>query len=110
MSIYSSKLNTRRNNSFKNSFPFNIDLYEGNELLVEGYKEFQNKSFKIVYSDLINNKDHVIMGLENFLGITVNENVFEDLSQVNINGIMGDPNLLKSKNNKINNSSLENGN
>jgi hypothetical protein len=107
LSIYSSKLNTRRNNSFKYLYSDNIDLIYGNKLLADGYFEFHNKSIKILYNDLISNKKVVFRKLEQFLGLVLNENILEDLSKVNIKGEMGDPGLLRSENNQINNVSLK---
>jgi hypothetical protein len=107
LSIYSSKLNTRRNNSFKYLYSDNIDLIYGNKLLAEGYLRFKDKSMKIIYRDLINDKNEILKQLELFLGFELNKDVFEDLSKVVIKGEMGDPGLLGLVNNHINNSSLK---
>ena len=75
-------------------------------MLVSGYKELQEVSIKKNYRELVNHSNLVITRLENYLNIKIDDFVLNNLSKVEIKGVMGDPDLMENKSSKISSTSF----
>ena len=103
---FASKINSH-NGRFKTLHSATVDLVRGPNLLVSGYKKLQQKSIKINYNELVNNSKLVIIRLENYLKIKIDESVLNNLSKIDIKGEMGDPDLMTNKASKISSISID---
>jgi len=102
---FASKMNTH-NGRFKTLYSAIVDIGKGPNLLVSGYKQLQEKSIKINYNELVNDSKLVITRIENYLNIKIDESVLNNLSEIEIKGVMGDPTLMSNASNKISSESL----
>ena len=103
---FASKMNTHKGR-FKTLHSDIVDIGKGPNLLVSGYKQLQEGSIKINYSELVNDSKLVIRRIENYLNIKIDESVLNNLSKVDIKGIMGDPTLMANKASKISSISID---
>ncbi|MFD1316843.1 sulfotransferase family protein [Namhaeicola litoreus] len=106
LSQFSSKLNTRRDNKFKNLYSSYIDLNEGPNLLASGFKSYSSISLKLTYEDIIFRTDQTIQKIEDYLSISIKDDSSLDLGMVELKGSMGDPLLNFGGNDKIDESSI----
>ena len=103
---FASKMNTHKGR-FKTLYSAIVDIGKGPNLLVSGYKQLQEGSIKINYSELVNDSKLVIRRIENYLNIKIDESVLNNLSEIDIKGVMGDPTLMANKASKISLTSID---
>lgn len=107
LSIYSSKLNTRRKNKFKYLYSDFIDLNYGPNMLIKEYLKYRDISLKLTYEDLVMNPNKNFNLIEKFLNIKLDYSKIENLSSIKVSGTMGDPNINLNLKNEIQDSSID---
>ncbi|MGB5706786.1 MAG: sulfotransferase [Arenicellales bacterium] len=96
LQIYSSLLQTFGKNSFWHSYPYHIDLHDGQELLTNGYICFKDRSIAINYENLVTSPDVHINRLLEYLDLETPLNKSYGLVDQELDGKMGDKSAKKN--------------
>ncbi|MBC3845739.1 sulfotransferase [Winogradskyella echinorum] len=97
--VYASILTTWCNNNFSKLYGSHNDLYYGFKKLSESYQKYGQKknTFKVNYSDLVNNPLETIKSIQDFLGIEYNKDLEYNFvnTKIDTEKYLGDPTGIK---------------
>lgn len=106
LSQFASKMNTHKGR-FKTLHSDIVDFSKGSNFLARGYRNYSKISIKLSYDELVNDSTNTIKKIEQYLDIKINESVLDNLTEIKIKGVMGDPDLMSNKSEKISSSSVD---
>ncbi|WP_340112511.1 sulfotransferase family protein [Maribellus mangrovi] len=89
--VMSSIMETWSNKSFKRLHEYAIDLYDGPQLLSDGYKLLKNKSIALTYESFVENPEASVKRICNYLEIDYLLDMTTNFESQNTKGKMGDP-------------------
>jgi hypothetical protein len=75
-----------------------IDMYKGADLLIKAFQKHKEKVLMIKYEDLVENVVEVAASISNYLGLVYTEEMVHSFSNVELEGILGDPTGRKKYN------------
>ena len=90
LQILSSIIQTWGNGRLHKLFASEIDIYQGPQSLLNGYKKLQSSSFLVTYNDLISTPEKTLQDLMNYLELDWQTDLMDDGPLRSLDGFLGD--------------------